>query len=719
MHTYSIFELDLTQTIFLLATALAAIGLIVIIYSRNRDSIKSRLFILIMFLVIGYLISHAFHFLIMHTTDVTILDRSCHSFLLMIIVTITFFTWNFPRPSKMGIIKSTAIILPSIILLGLLWSGYFIEESHGHQRMFEVQYSGAYSIFLLWYAVLVSLNFYWLIIKYQKEEDKTQKKQILLLLLGLIITILASFIFGLFLPWYLGFYYLVEISPLSFLVGLILFTTVAVNRYDMFRASMKRINSFSISKKIILSALILVPIIILLVQIPLIRFIFQPETNRELFRFFAISVLGGLIVSVSISFVIVKIISNPLNMLKNNALEIEKGNYGTQIDFSSNDEFGELMDAFNHMSVTLKNNSSELKKKENRISLLLNAFEESSAAIAIVDQEFKIIESNQQFSDIVNRGKNELLNSYIYNIQFNNKLSEYFNMIKNELQLYSKFRGELNYFDKVLLISVTPSTADNKFYGYLFVEVDVSEQKILEEQLINSEKLAALGKMAAVLAHEIKTPLTSIKMNADIIAEAFQLNDDEKENLAIIQTEINRLNDLVKDVLQFSRQMDLDYSKFNLFELIETLKLQLVNELKIKNITFNNNVENIFINADKNKLTQVFLNLIDNSIEAVSSSGEIKLSSVIDKETGRLKIYVFDDGNGIGSGTKVFEPFFTTKSSGTGLGLSIAQKIIEQHKGSIILVSSEQGKTIFEITLPQNYITYTDKMNLTKKDLYE
>ncbi|MBZ0198504.1 MAG: HAMP domain-containing protein, partial [Ignavibacteriaceae bacterium] len=560
----------------------------------------------------------------------------------------------------------------------------------------------AYPIFLLWYAFLVFLNFYWLVKKYSNEIDNTQKKQIFLLLLGLIITILASFMFGLFLPWYLGFYYLVEISPLSFLVGLILFTTVAVNRYDMFKASMKRINSFSISKKIILSALILVPIIILLIQIPLIRFIFQPETNRELYRFFAISVLGGLIVSASIAFVIVKIISNPLNLLKNNALEIEKGNYNTQIDFSSNDEFGELMDAFNHMSVTLKNNSTELKKKEDRISLLLNAFEESSAAIAIVDEGFKIVESNHQFCDIVKKKKEDLYDTNIQAIQFNDELFEYFNMIKNELNLYSKFRGEINYSGKVLLISVTPSTAGNKFYGYLFVEVDVTEQKKLEEQLVHSEKLAALGKMAAVLAHEIKTPLTSIKMNADILAEELQLNEDEKENLAIIQTEINRLNDLVKDVLQFSRQMDLDYSTFNLYELIETIKLQLANELKIKDITFSNLAEPINLTADKHRLTQVLLNLIDNSIEAVSRDGVIKTSSAVDEELENIKIFISDNGNGISSGNKAFEPFFTTKSSGTGLGLSIAKKIIEQHKGSIKLVVSEPGETVFEITLPLN-----------------
>lgn len=713
--THSIFDLDLTQTIFLTSTLLAAIGLIVIIYSRNRNSIKSRLFILILLLVIGYLISHAFHFLIMHSANVTILDNSCHSFLLMIIVTVTFFTWNFPEPHRIGIFKSLLIIIPSVVLLGLLWSGYFIEESHAHGSSFTVKYSTAYPVFLLWYAFLIALNFYWLISKYYKEGDSAQRKQILMLFLGLIITNLASFVFGIFLPWYLGFYYLVEISPLSFFAGVILFTTVAVNRYDMFRASMQRIHNFSITKKIILSALVLVPIIILLVQVPLMRFIFQPESNRELYRLFSISVFGGLIVSIIIAFVIVKIISNPLKILKNKAHEIENGNYGIKIDFSSNDEFGELTEAFNNMSDTLKNNSFELKTKEDRISLLLNAFEESSTAIAIVAEDFKIIEANQQFCQIVKIERSSVINENLANIQFKGEFNEYFKTITDELKLYSKFRGELNYDDKILLIYVTPSTAGNKFNGYLFIEVDITEQKKLEDQLFKSEKLAALGKMAAVLAHEIKTPLTSIKMNADIIAEDLKLNPDEKENLAIIQTEINRLNNLVKDVLQFSRQMELDISVFNLFDMVETIKHQFQNKLKDKNISLFNNVDKVSLTADMDKLTQVFLNLIDNSIEAINSNGKIELKSSFDKERNHIKISVIDSGNGIKSELKVFEPFFTTKSSGTGLGLAISQRIIEQHRGSIKLVSSESGKTVFEIILPFNGIQNFDKVNYLDK----
>ncbi len=572
----SIMTLDIFQMLFLIVTFLSAVGLILIIYSRSGRDKKSQLFILILILIIGYLISHSVHFLLMASEDVTILDISCHSFLLLIIVSITFFTWNFPHAQKMGIIKSLSILIPSIILFILLWSDKLIHQSHIHGNMFEAHFGSLYSLYLIFYVLLIALNFYWLIKKYYHENDELLRKQILMLTLGLIITNLISFIFGLFLPWYLGFYFLVEMSPVAFLIGVILFTTLSVSKYDMF-PSFGRLNNLSIKKKIILSSLILVPIIILLVQIPLIKIIFDIRSNTELMRYFLLSVLGGLIVSVSIAFVIIKMISNPLNKLKTKAHEIEKGNYGIKLEIRTNDEIGELTEAFNNMSDTLKNNTAELIKKE---------------------------------------------------------------------------------------------------------------------------KLAALGKMAAVLAHEIKTPLTSIKMNADIIAETLDSNDENKENFEIMKTEINRLNNLVKDVLQFSRQMELNYSEVKLKDLIEFINIQLNKKLEEKNIIFLNNVEYVSLQIDEDKLKQVLINLIDNSIEAVNQNGLIEISSRRNNEDNSISIFVKDNGSGIDPELKIFDPFFTTKASGTGLGLSISQKIIEQHNGAFNLLESKKGKTIFEIKLP-------------------
>lgn len=694
---------NVIQTIFMIVTILGAVGLIFIIYSRNIEANTNRLFVLTLIFIIGYIISHSIHFLWMPVSDVTILDKSCHSLLLMIVVSLTFFTWNFPKSQPIGLIKISLIIIPSVILLVLLWTGNLIVESHRHITGFEAHYDYLYPLYLIWYALLIGINFYWLIRKYYSENDVVIKSRILFFLMGLIITNLTSFIIGLFLPWYVGFYFLVEVSPLAFLVGVILFTTVSVGKFNMFPSSLDKLHNFSITKKISLSALILVPIIILLIQIPLFKLLFNVQSNTLLVRYLMLSVVGAIIVSVSIAFVIIKIISNPINRLKEKAQEIEKGNYSVNIDFNTNDEIGELSEAFNKMADTLKNNSDDLKQKEDRILLLLNAFEKSSAAVAVTDDKFRIIEINNQFSNLTGFNRDDIIGKTIQTIQFTKDFSAVFDIIRNDLKELYNFRGEFRYKERMLLLSVTPTSMDKtESAGYLFIEVDITEQKKLEELLLKSEKLAALGKMAAVLAHEIKTPLTSIKMNVDIISESLPMNKDEKENFTIIQKEMNRLNNLVKDVLQFSRQMDIVLTSFELMDFMENIKHHFLRKLNGKNITLINNVKNYSLKADEDKLKQVFINMIDNSIEAIGKDGKIEISTELNESGKLLSIYIKDSGSGIPTDVKIFEPFYTSKTSGTGLGLSVAQKIIEQHNGEISILNSGPEGTTFKIVLPIN-----------------
>ena len=149
---------EFTQILFLLASFIAAVGLIFIIYSRSSSAITSKLFILTLVLVIAYLVSHTVHFVLMQSYDVTALDISCHSLLLMILVSITFFSWNYPVQKEIGITRGLLIIVPSTFLLILLWNGNLIHESHVHMNMFSAHFSSMYPLFLFWYLFLVVLN---------------------------------------------------------------------------------------------------------------------------------------------------------------------------------------------------------------------------------------------------------------------------------------------------------------------------------------------------------------------------------------------------------------------------------------------------------------------------------------------------------------------------------------------------------------------------------
>ncbi|MAT59381.1 MAG: hypothetical protein CMF23_15520 [Ignavibacteriae bacterium] len=695
------------NTLFLIATIISAIGIIYIIYSRSIAEISRKLFVLTLLLVIGYLISHFVHFIIMPSEDVTILDQSCHSFLLLIILVLTFFSYYFHSSKDMSFPLKLFLIVPSAALILLLWSGYLVESSHVHTKKLEAHYSPYYAGYLVWYVLLLSLSIYFLVKKAIISKSNQIRKQIFTVLIGLIITNLTAFVFGLYLPWILGFYYLVEISPLAFFIGVILTTAIAISRFDLFPTAISKIQSFSLNKKIIFSAVIVVPVIILLIQIPLGRILFDIQTGEQWEHYFFISLFGGIIVSTAMAFMITKLIANPLNKLIEKTTEIRRGNYGTVVDIYSNDELGKLAATFNEMSKTLIIDSVELELKQNRIEMLLNAFEKSNAAICVLNLSGKIIELNTEFSNILKISKANLYNSIIF------KIIEPATNLKELTEVLQKFNGKNKLeeeisiqFDEEIknyLITMSPFYIDEaKPAGYLLIAIDTTDLKKLESQLAHSEKLAALGKMAAILTHEIKTPLTSIKMNSDMLAESLVLNEDDASSMNIIKKEINRLNNLVKEVLLFAKQMNLNKEQFDIKELIEEIIGNYKAKFADKNFKVIYDGKSAEIYADKEKLHQVFLNLIQNSYESVEENGELKIDSVVDKsKDGRILFKLMDNGLGIPEDMKkkIFEPFYTTKSSGTGLGLAVARKIIELHNGTIELVSSRKGETIFQIEL--------------------
>ncbi len=400
--------IEIFNIIFLAITILSAAGLSYIIYSRSEAN-TSRLFILALILVIGYVISHAVHFLIMNQGDVTILDQSCHSFLLLIIVVLTFFSYYFPDKEAMPFGLKIFILLPTIILLFMLWNGNLVEESHKHLGRFEAHYTSGYAAYLVWYIFLLIFSGINLINKIYSTQSRLKKNQLKLILIGLIVTNLLAFIFGLYLPWILGFYYLVEISPLAFLIGVILTTTIAITRFNMFPAAANKFNSFSLTKKVFFAAVIIVPIIILMIQIPLGRILFNINSTMELERYFLLSLFGGLLVSVSMAFVIVKIISGPINNLIEKTNLIQRGNYGIKVNIESNDEFGRLAYTFNEMSNTLKKDSIEIAENQQRIKMLLNAFEKSDTGICLLDPEGKVLEANLTFAKIAGVERKNLI----------------------------------------------------------------------------------------------------------------------------------------------------------------------------------------------------------------------------------------------------------------------------------------------------------------------
>lgn len=243
---------------------------------------------------------------------------------------------------------------------------------------------------------------------------------------------------------------------------------------------------------------------------------------------------------------------------------------------------------------------------------------------------------------------------------------------------------------------------DELFKTNIELKKEMEQRILIEDELRKADKLATIGKMSAILAHEIRNPLNSIKINADILIDTVNFTENQKKRIKLIQKEVDRLNNLVKDVLMFSRQDNLMQVDFIFTIFIEGLHSQLKGVLEEKNISFEFNCPEIKIRGDVDKLKQVFLNILLNSIDAIYENGRIKIEAKFEEINDKFIIDIIDNGSGVPFPEKLFEPFHTTKNLGTGLGLSISQNILRNHKGDLYLLKSKPTETIFRIELPYN-----------------
>ena len=228
------------------------------------------------------------------------------------------------------------------------------------------------------------------------------------------------------------------------------------------------------------------------------------------------------------------------------------------------------------------------------------------------------------------------------------------------------------------------------------------------EQLIQSAKMASLGQLSATIAHEIRNPLTAIKMRVHSLQEELKENPSAKEDTAVIGEEINRMEKIVQNFLDFARPPEPNLQRIDIHRVLEATVNFLSPKVVSQNIEINKKLEATSpeVEIDQAQMHQAFLNIMLNAIEAMPQGGKLEISTSMKngdrKSTSVLDIEFKDTGVGIPpeSKRKLFEPFFTTKQTGTGLGLFIASRIIQMHKG-VIVIDSEWGKgTRLNVRLP-------------------
>jgi two-component system sensor histidine kinase HydH len=256
-----------------------------------------------------------------------------------------------------------------------------------------------------------------------------------------------------------------------------------------------------------------------------------------------------------------------------------------------------------------------------------------------------------------------------------------------------------------LEINAAKQTDENQsFLGYIILLKDLREVASLRKELARSRRLASLGSLAAGIAHEIRNPLSSIKGFATYFQGRYADIPEDVQTASIMIQEVDRLNRVVTQLLEFAKPVALSVQTVDISELIAQTTILVEKQAKTHRIHIQvQSSENVpQVRVDTDRMNQVFLNLLLNAFESMPEGGILQVSLDRDPGGGHCRISIQDSGSGISPAhlNQIFDPYFTTKSSGTGLGLAIVHNIIEAHQGDI-RVESEPGQgTTVTIRLP-------------------
>jgi two-component system sensor histidine kinase HydH len=232
----------------------------------------------------------------------------------------------------------------------------------------------------------------------------------------------------------------------------------------------------------------------------------------------------------------------------------------------------------------------------------------------------------------------------------------------------------------------------------------LEEVRRLKDEVRRQEKLAALGGLAAGVAHEIRNPLSSIKGMATFFREQFDDGSEAREAAGVMIREVDRLNRVISELLDFARPTDLNRRFSDLSPLINRSIQLIQQDAASQNITIEVHISDDIcpVNIDPDRLTQCLLNLYLNALQAMSEGGTLTVGCHHEDDGRKVRITVSDTGEGVAAEhlDSIFNPYFTTKNKGTGLGLAIVHKIVEAHQAHLEVESTPGRGTRMIIEIP-------------------
>ncbi len=371
--------------------------------------------------------------------------------------------------------------------------------------------------------------------------------------------------------------------------------------------------------------------------------------------------------------------------------------------------------ALAYSNLDLQREVEERKKAEDAVkkesSFTSAVIDTAGALIVVLDEAGRVIRFNRTCEQITGYAAGEVTGRSFWELLLTDDdahaMAQAFDRLQSE-PFPAKVKNNLRTRDgkhRIIDWSNTTFPAGGDRVEYVIsIGIDITEERMLTMQLMHAEKLSAVGTLSASIAHEINHPLFGIRNVLDRIREKAGLDADNLEFVELAVKECDRIKDLIRDLQDFNRPTSGVKTPINLHAGIDNMLLLSKKELKRKGITVRRDYapEITEITAVADQIKQVFLNLINNAMEAIEENGTITITTR--RRDDCAVIEISDTGAGIKPEDMdhIFEPFFTTKAAvkGTGLGLSVTYGIIKSHHGDITVGSTPGEGTTFTITLP-------------------
>jgi signal transduction histidine kinase len=499
------------------------------------------------------------------------------------------FAWVFPENGRTPRKRAAVLFAPGLVLIPAALFGFLSDDLTFENGRFRIILSPlayvfvGYVYFVFFYGASILYR------KYRKYRNTQRGQQVGAILWGLVITGILKTVANIALP-YFGVYDLLPFSSIFVLPGVVIYA-YAISNFKLFslQTALDQFRLFPITYKIALSIASVAIVSFVIFQIPIVWWSFNDGISTEGWkRYLVFSIISALVPNLLLLLLVVRTISRPLQRITVAAVQVTKGDYGTEVDLrKSNDEIGLLAHSFNEMS---------------------------------------------------------------------RKMAD-----------------------------------------------DIESLRRMNEQLMRADKLAAMGTLAAGVAHEVNNPLASISSLIQMMRNESH-PPETLEQLDMIQSQINRITRVTRDLTDFARARPAAKATISVSDVIDAALRLAEFDSTFKKLAISKQLSEDVpdIYADADQLQQVFLNIFLNARDAMPDGGELTI--VTNNGGSRVTIEVSDTGKGVNNAEAkhVFDPFYTTKPAGhgTGLGLAVCYGIVTAHDGTLELRPNQPSGATFVITLP-------------------